>query len=68
MHESVIGFMNGFNLLNKVQLGLSAEHNTSELLDEAYNAINNSRFLFTIFFYFSKLFDTVDYEVFLLKN
>ena len=67
----MICFINRYNLLNTNQYGFSAGQNAfdalTDLLDKAYDAIDQNRVLLTTFLDFSKAFDTVDHEITLKK-
>ena len=71
-HKRIMCFINRFNLINTNQFGFLAGQNTAdavtEFLDETCDAINQNRVLLTLFLDFSKAFDTVDHEIFLMKN
>ena len=71
VYKRLSSFIKKFNILNNNQFGFQKGKSTSdailEFLDHAYDSLNDSSFLLTIYLDFSKAFDTISFDILLEK-
>ena len=71
LHKRITNFLTKFKLINKTQFGFQKGKCTSdailEFLDNAYESLNNKKYLLAIFLDFSKAFDTISHDILLKK-
>jgi hypothetical protein len=71
MHSKLLSYLDSYDVLSKNQFGFRKGKSTCdailELTDAAYNVINNSQFMLTVFLDFSRAFDTVEHSILLRK-